>query len=50
MNRALPRCGFQNYTVLRSYTIGLGFAPDGHKEIEGDGKTPEGRYVIDRKK
>ena len=38
-----------NDTVLRSYTIGLGFAPDGHKEIEGDGKTPEGRYVIDRK-
>ena len=38
-----------NDIVLRSYTIGLGFAPDGHKEIEGDGKTPEGRYVIDRK-
>jgi hypothetical protein len=36
-------------TVLRSYYIGLGFAPDGHKEIEGDGKTPEGRYVIDQK-
>ena len=38
-----------NDTVLRSYNIGLGFAPDGHKKIEGDGKTPEGRYVIDRK-
>ena len=35
-------------TVLRSYPIGLGFAPDGHKEIEGDGKTPEGRYVKGR--
>ena len=34
---------------LRSYSVGLGFAPDGHKKIEGDGKTPEGRYVIDRK-
>jgi murein L,D-transpeptidase YafK len=29
-----------NDTVLRSYNIGLGFAPDGHKKIEGDGKTP----------
>jgi len=27
----------------------LGFAPTGHKEIEGDGKTPEGAYFIDRK-
>ena len=26
--------------VLRSYSVGLGFAPDGHKKIEGDGKTP----------
>lgn len=35
--------------VLRSYNIGLGFAPSGHKAIEGDGKTPEGLYFIDRK-
>lgn len=35
--------------VLKSYDIGLGFAPVGDKKIEGDGKTPEGRYVIDRK-
>lgn len=27
----------------------LGFAPTGHKEIEGDGRTPEGTYYIDRK-
>ncbi len=26
------------------YTIGLGFAPQGHKERQGDGKTPEGWY------
>lgn len=38
-----------NDKVLRSYDVGLGFAPEGHKEIEGDGKTPEGRYLIDRK-
>lgn len=26
--------------------IGLGFEPVGHKEREGDGKTPEGEYFI----
>lgn len=35
--------------VLTSYDIDLGFAPVGHKEIEGDGKTPEGNYLIDRR-
>lgn len=38
-----------NEEVLASYEIGLGFAPEGDKEIEGDGKTPEGDYVIDRR-
>lgn len=35
--------------VLSSYDIGLGFAPIGDKEVEGDGKTPEGNYIIDRR-
>jgi murein L,D-transpeptidase YafK len=35
-----------NSRVLKAYDIGLGFAPVGHKEIEGDGKTPEGTYYI----
>lgn len=35
--------------VLRSYDIELGFAPEGHKQFEGDGRTPEGRYYIDRR-
>jgi murein L,D-transpeptidase YafK len=30
-----------------SYRIALGFAPQGHKEREGDGRTPEGEYRID---
>ncbi len=35
--------------VLEQYQIKLGFAPVGHKEIEGDGRTPEGYYWIDRR-
>lgn len=34
---------------LRTYNVGLGFAPNGHKEQEGDGRTPEGEYEIDRR-
>lgn len=33
--------------TIRKYPIRLGFTPIGHKVKEGDGKTPEGRYVID---
>ena len=33
--------------VVRSYVIALGFAPEGDKRREGDGKTPEGKYVIE---
>ncbi len=32
---------------VRSYDIALGPSPEGHKQQEGDGRTPEGRYVID---
>jgi murein L,D-transpeptidase YafK len=35
--------------VLKAYDIGLGFAPQGHKQFEGDGKTPEGLYYITHK-
>lgn len=38
-----------NNEVLEAYDIELGFAPDGHKQFEGDGKTPEGTYRIDRR-
>jgi len=33
----------------KRYRIDLGFAPVGHKRFEGDGRTPEGIYVIDRR-
>lgn len=35
--------------VLKSYDIALGFQPIGHKQFEGDGKTPEGTYFINYK-
>tara|TARA_R110002049_G_scaffold44333_6_gene130273 strand:- start:130541 stop:131041 length:501 start_codon:yes stop_codon:yes gene_type:complete len=35
--------------VLEDYKIKLGFAPIGHKTFEGDGRTPEGLYRIDRR-
>lgn len=35
--------------VLKAYDVGLGFTPAGHKQIEGDGRTPEGTYYIDRR-
>lgn len=38
-----------NGDVLRSFDFELGFAPNGHKQQEGDGRTPEGEYLIDRR-
>ncbi|KIN74401.1 L,D-transpeptidase family protein [Sulfitobacter guttiformis] len=35
--------------VMKEYDVFLGFAPEGHKVMEGDGKTPEGVYRIDRR-
>lgn len=35
-----------NSEVLKTYDVDLGFAPLGHKQFEGDGKTPEGAYFI----
>lgn len=38
-----------NGEVLKAYDVALGFAPIGHKQVEGDGKTPEGSYRISHK-
>ena len=35
--------------VLRSYKIALGLQPDGHKVVEGDFRTPEGKYLLNRR-
>lgn len=36
-------------SVLRHYPVELGHQPVGHKQFRGDGKTPEGLYLIDRR-
>ena len=36
-------------TTLRAFDIELGSNPVGHKRAEGDGRTPEGAYMIDRR-
>ena len=33
--------------TIRRYRVALGFAPECHKEREGDGRTPEGSYTVD---
>ena len=34
--------------VVKKYRVNLGFSPEGHKFEQGDGRTPEGLYWIDR--
>ena len=36
-------------TVLKRYDVSLGGDPIGHKQREGDGRTPEGTYAVDFK-
>lgn len=40
----------QGDTVVKQYDIALGGSPQGHKQQEGDQRTPEGRYTLDYKK
>lgn len=35
--------------VLRTYRIALGLRPEGHKQFEGDFRTPEGKYRLTRR-
>ena len=35
--------------VVRAWRIGLGFEPEGDKERQGDGKTPEGSFRVTRR-
>lgn len=36
--------------ALRTYSVALGRNPSGHKVKRGDGRTPEGKYVVDFRK
>ncbi|SDY37761.1 L,D-transpeptidase catalytic domain [Jannaschia faecimaris] len=40
---------FHHNVLLEPYEVQLGFTAEGPKQFEGDGKTPEGRYHIDRR-
>ena len=37
---------FDGEKLVKTYRVGLGFAPVGDKEKQGDGKTPEGEFYI----
>ena len=39
----------KNGRVLQILRIALGRYPEGHKEQQGDGRTPEGDYILDYK-
>ncbi|EYD78030.1 ErfK/YbiS/YcfS/YnhG family protein [Rubellimicrobium mesophilum DSM 19309] len=39
----------QDGRVVRVYAVSLGFAPEGDKARQGDGRTPEGTFRIDRR-
>ncbi|MGC8719077.1 MAG: L,D-transpeptidase family protein [Thermodesulforhabdaceae bacterium] len=40
---------FDGDTIVRDYPIGLGKNPQGDKEREGDGRTPEGMFYVCKK-
>lgn len=37
---------YEQDQLFKSYQIGLGFSPEGDKEKQGDGKTPEGEFSV----
>ena len=38
---------YEGAQLLRQYRVALGGNPIGHKQQEGDGRTPEGPYLLD---
>lgn len=40
---------YSNHKLIKTYPIALGRQPIGHKQVEGDCKTPEGNYFISAK-
>ncbi len=37
---------FDGKRLVRTYKMVLGFTPTGNKEVEGDGRTPEGEFYV----
>ena len=37
---------FDGKKFIKTYPMVLGFTPTGDKEVEGDGKTPEGKFYV----
>jgi murein L,D-transpeptidase YafK len=40
----------KNNKPFREYKVAFGANPEGHKQQEGDERTPEGKYILDYKK
>ncbi len=41
---------YKKGVVLKKYHVAFGANPKGHKQQEGDERTPEGKYTLDYKK
>src|SRR3954471_23622338 len=41
---------YRGSELLRTYHVSLGPHPDGPKQRQGDGRTPEGKYTLDYRK
>ena len=37
---------YDGKSLIKTFAIALGFAPDGGKQAEGDGRTPEGSFYV----
>ncbi len=40
----------KNGKIIKEYHVAFGANPKGHKQQEGDERTPEGKYILDYKK
>lgn len=40
----------KNGEIIKAYHVAFGANPKGHKQQEGDQRTPEGKYILDYKK
>ncbi len=50
MNLRKKMCLLDGQKIVKEYRVVFGANPKGHKQQEGDKKTPEGTYTLDYKK